>query len=193
MRKRIVYLAGLALMAMGLGAATTVEPVNAAIADPIQTGKKLNLTRSTYVYNKRGVRVGRLKKGNMCKIHVIKVINGDTYVKIGKNRFVKQEAFLPYVKSARVENIIKKNSYIYDENGEKIPGKFVKRGTKVDYLGHKEINEKPFVQIGDVLSKLTRRAGGINSLDKTLRRLSTPDDSIADIKWRHEINSISYT
>ena len=51
--------------------------------------------------------------------------------------------------SARVENIIKKNSYIYDENGEKIPGKFVKRGTKVDYLGHKEINEKPFVQIGD--------------------------------------------
>ena len=85
----------------------------------------------------------------MCKIHVIKVINGDTYVKIGKNRFVKQEAFLPYVKSARVENIIKKTSYIYDENGEKIPGKFVKRGTKVDYLGHKEINEKPFVQIGD--------------------------------------------
>lgn len=39
--------------------------------------------------------------------------------------------------------------HIYDENGEKIPGKFVKRGTKVDYLGHKEINEKPFVQIGD--------------------------------------------
>ena len=30
---------------------------------------------------------------------------------------------------------------LYDENGEKIPGKFVKRGTKVDYLGHKEINE----------------------------------------------------
>lgn len=149
MRKRIVYLAGLALMAMGLGAETTVEPVNAAIADPIQTGKKLNLTRSTYVYNKRGVRVGRLKKGNMCKIHVIKVINGDTYVKIGKNRFVKQEAFLPCVKFARVENIIKKTSYIYDENGEKIPGKFVKRGTKVDYLGHKEINEKPFIQIGD--------------------------------------------
>ena len=59
MRKRIVYLAGLALMAMDLGATTTVEPVNAAIADPIQTGKKLNLTRSAYVYDKRGVRVGR--------------------------------------------------------------------------------------------------------------------------------------
>ena len=56
-----------------------------------------------------------------------------------------------------------------------------------------EKKEVSFVQIGDVLSKLTRRAGGINSLDKTLRRLSTPDDSIADIKWRHEINSISYT
>lgn len=49
MRKRIVYLAGLALMAMDLGVATTVEPVNAAIADPIQTGKKLNLTRSAHV------------------------------------------------------------------------------------------------------------------------------------------------
>ena len=149
MRKRIVYLAGLTLMAMDLGATTTVEPVNATIANPIQTGKKLNLTRHTYVYNKRGVRVDRLKKGTMCKIRVIKVINGATYVKIGKNRFVKQEAFLPYVKSARVENIIKKNSYIYDKNGKKIPGEFVKRGTKVDYLGHKEINEKPFIQIGD--------------------------------------------
>ena len=149
MRKSIIYVAGLALMALGLGAASNAQLVNATIANPIQEGKKLNLTRSTYVYNKRGMRVGRLKKGNMCKVHVIKVINGDTYVKIGKNRFVKQEAFLPFVKSAEVENIIKKTSYIYDENGEKIPGKFVKRGTKVDYLGHKEINEKPFIKIGD--------------------------------------------
>lgn len=149
MRKSIIYVAGLALMALGLGAASNAQPVNATIANPIQEGKKLNLTRSTYVYNKRGMRVGRLKKGNMCKVHVIKVINGDTYVKIGKNRFVKQEAFLPFVKSAEVENIIKKTSYIYDENGEKIPGKFVKRGTKVDYLGHKEINEKPFIKIRD--------------------------------------------
>lgn len=149
MRKSIIYVAGLALMALGLGAASNAQSVNAAIANPIQEGKKLNLTRSTYVYNKRGMRVGRLKKGNMCKVHVIKVINGDTYVKIGKNRFVKQEAFLPFVKSAEVENIIKKTSYIYDENGEKIPGKFVKRGTKVDYLGHKEINEKPFIKIRD--------------------------------------------
>ena len=149
MRKSIIYVAGLALMALGLGAASNAQPVNATIANPIQEGKKLNLTRSTYVYNKRGMRVGRLKKGNMCKVHVIKVINGDTYVKIGKNRFVKQEAFLPFVKSAEAENIIKKISYIYDENGEKIPGKFVKRGTKVDYLGHKEINEKPFIKIGD--------------------------------------------
>lgn len=149
MRKSIIYVAGLALMALGLGAASNAQPVNATIASPIQEGKKLNLTRSTYVYNKRGMRVGRLKKGNMCKVHAIKVINGDTYVKIGKNRFVKQEAFLPFVKSAEVENIIKKTSYIYDENGEKIPGKFVKRGTKVDYLGHKEINEKPFIKIRD--------------------------------------------
>lgn len=149
MRKSIVYVAGLALMALGLGAASNVQPVNAAIANPIQEGKKLNLTRNTYIYNRRGVRVGRLKKGIKCKVHVIKVIKGDTYVKIGRNRFVKQEAFLPYVKSVKVENIIKKTSYIYDENGEKIPGKVVKQGTKVDYLGHKEINEKPFIKIGN--------------------------------------------
>ena len=86
----------------------------------------------------------------MCKVHVLKIINGNTYVKIGKNRFVKEEAFLPYVKSTvQVENIIKKSSFIYDENGEKIPGKFIKRGTKVDYLGHKEINEKPFIKIAE--------------------------------------------
>lgn len=56
-----------------------------------------------------------------------------------------------------------------------------------------EKKEISFVQIGDVLSKLTKGAGGVNSLDKTLRRLGTPDSSIADIKWRHEINSVSYT
>jgi len=56
-----------------------------------------------------------------------------------------------------------------------------------------EKKEVSFIQIGDVLSKLTQRAGGVNSLDKTLRRLKTPDAAIADIKWRHEINNISYT
>lgn len=53
--------------------------------------------------------------------------------------------------------------------------------------------EISFIQIGDVLSKLTKRTGGVNSLDKTLRKLGTPEDSISDIKWRHEMNSVSYT
>ena len=53
--------------------------------------------------------------------------------------------------------------------------------------------EVSFVQIGDVLAKLTRRTGGVNSLDKTLRKLGTPDKSIEDIKWKHELNNISYT
>ncbi|WP_308554770.1 SLAP domain-containing protein [uncultured Lactobacillus sp.] len=150
LKRKIIYLAGLAMVAAGLGVATNNQVANAAVTNPIRQGNKLNLTRSTYVYDRNGMRIGRLKKGNKCKIHVIKVINGNTYVKIGKNKFVKQEAFLPYIKSAvRVENVIKKTSYLYDENGEKIPGKFIKRGTKVDYLGHKEINEKPFIKIGD--------------------------------------------
>lgn len=150
LKKKIIYLAGVALFTAGLGVAANTHITEAAVANPIKQGKKLNLTRSTYVYNKDGVRVGRLKKGNLCKVYIIKVINGDSYVKVGKNRFVKQEAFLPYVKStAKVENQIKKSSFVYDENGEKIPGKFVKRGEKVNYLGHKEINEKPFIKIGD--------------------------------------------
>jgi DNA repair exonuclease SbcCD nuclease subunit len=52
--------------------------------------------------------------------------------------------------------------------------------------------EVSFIQIGDVLSKLTRRAGGVISLDKTLRKLGTPEDSISDIKWKHEINNVQY-
>lgn len=150
LKKKMMYLAGLALVAAGLGAAANTQAVDAAVTNPITQGRKLNLTRSAYVYNKKGVKVGRLKKGKLCKVYIIKVINGNSYVKVGKNRFVKQEAFLPYVKSTvKVENIIKRSSFVYDGNGEKIPGKFVKRGSKVNYLGHKEINEKPFIQIGD--------------------------------------------
>ncbi|NRO56753.1 hypothetical protein IMAU60066_01156 [Lactobacillus helveticus] len=57
---------------------------------------------------------------------------------------------MPYMKTTvKVVNRIKKHSFVYDENGEKIPGKFLKRGAKVNYLGHKEINEKPFIKIAD--------------------------------------------
>lgn len=50
-----------------------------------------------------------------------------------------------------------------------------------------------FVQIGDALAKLTKSSGGIHSLDKTLLRLKCPQTCRDDIKWRHEINHISYT
>lgn len=50
-----------------------------------------------------------------------------------------------------------------------------------------------FIQIGDALAKLTKSTGGINSLDKTLRRIKTPQSSIDDIKWRHEVNHVNYT
>lgn len=150
MRKKIIYIASLTLMALGLGAATTTQSVSAAVANPIQQGKRLNLTRKATVFNKKGVKVGHLRKGRVYKIRALRIINGDTYVKIGRNRFVKEEAFLPYLKpTMKVENRIKRPSFIYDENGEKIPGKFVKRGAKVNNLGHKEINEKPFIKIAE--------------------------------------------
>lgn len=59
---------------------------------------------------------------------------------------------------------------------------------------HKEEKEiVSFIQIGDVLSKLTKRSEGTNSLDRTLRRIGTPDASIADLKTRHELNGVTYT
>lgn len=149
MRKQIISATGIILAVVGLGTAT-MQSVDAASTNPIRQGKRLNLTRNATVYNKQGVKVGHLKKGRFYKVRAIKVINGNTYVKIRKNKFVKEEAFLPYMKSTiKVVNRIKKHSFIYDGNGKKIPGKFLKRGTKVQYLGHKEINEKPFVKIAD--------------------------------------------
>lgn len=149
MRKKIIYIAGLTLVALGLGAATTTQPVSAAITNPIQQGKRLNLTRRATIFNRKGVKVGHLRKGGIYRIRGRRFINGDSYVKIGRNRFVKEEAFLPYFNSTvKIQNIIKRPSWIFDENGEKIPGKFLKRGTNVDNLGHKEINEKPFIKIG---------------------------------------------
>lgn len=50
-----------------------------------------------------------------------------------------------------------------------------------------------FMQIGDAISKLTKREDGSVSLDKVLRRIETPQNSIADIKARHELNNIQYT
>ncbi|MDH5099644.1 SLAP domain-containing protein [Lactobacillus kefiranofaciens] len=146
--KKIIYVAGVMLASMTL-ASTTAPGVSAVSSNPIRQGKKLNLTRGAGVYNRKGIKVGHLKKGKVYKVRAIKIINGNTYVKIAKNRFVKKEAFLPYSESTiNVMNKIKKPSFVYDEKGEKIPGKFLRRGTKVHYLGHKEIEEKPFVKIG---------------------------------------------
>lgn len=54
-------------------------------------------------------------------------------------------------------------------------------------------SEVSFVKIGDVLEKLTRQSTGTNSLERTLKKLNTPDASISDIKWRHEINNVQFT
>lgn len=50
-----------------------------------------------------------------------------------------------------------------------------------------------FIQIGDAIAKLTKRTTGSNSLDKVLRDLGTPQQSIDDIKWKHELNNVAYT
>lgn len=124
MRKQIISAAGIMLAVIGLGVATT-QSVDAAITNPVRQGKRLNLTRNATVYNKHGVKVGHLRKGKLYKVRAIKIINGDTYVKIRKNRFVKEEAFLPYMKSTiKVVNRIKKPSFIYDEKGEKFQASF---------------------------------------------------------------------
>lgn len=57
----------------------------------------------------------------------------------------------------------------------------------------KEKNTISFIQIGDALAKLTKSTTGVNSLDRTLRMLNAPEKSISDIKWRHEVNNVTYT
>lgn len=149
MNKKIMYMAGVVLASLSLGA-MTAQTVNAAITNPIRQGKKLNLTRKATIFNRKGEKVGHLKKGRVYKILGIKSINGNNFVKIGKNKFVKEGAFLPYIKdTAETINRIKHPSYVYDKNGQPIPGKFVKQGSKVKNLGHKEIDERPFIQIGE--------------------------------------------
>lgn len=147
--KKIIYMTGLAFASLSLGAMTT-QTVNAAAANPIQQGKRLNLTRRATVFNRNGEKIGHLRRGRVYKIRGIKVINGNTFVRIGKNKFVKEGVFLPYVKSAmKIVNRIKHPSYVYDKNGQPISGKFVKQGTKVKNLGHIEIDERPYIQIGE--------------------------------------------
>lgn len=50
-----------------------------------------------------------------------------------------------------------------------------------------------FIKIGDALAKLTKKVEGTNSLDKVLKRIGTPQKSIDEIKWRHELNNVMYT
>lgn len=76
------------------------------------------------------------------------------------------------------------------------PAKEVYSEEAYNSMGVKDTKEREvvsFVQIGDVLAKLTKTTKGINSLDRTLRSLKAPEASIADIKWRHELNNVSYT
>lgn len=150
MKKQLISAAGIMLAALSLGAITEQSVDAATIDNPIKQGKTFNLTRHAAVYDRYGTKVGTLRKGRPYKVLAIKTINGDKYVKIRKNRFIKAEAFLPYIKSTvQVVHRIKKYSCVYDVNGNKIPGKFLKRGSEVQYLGHKEINEKPFIKIAE--------------------------------------------
>lgn len=149
MNKKIIYIAGLVLAAISLGAVTS-ETASATVVNPIRQGRRLNLTRRATVFNRNGEKIGHLRKGRVYKIRGLKTINGDNFVRIGKNKFVKEGAFLPYLKDAvKIVNRIKHPSFVYDENGQPIAGKFVREGTKVRNLGHKEINERPFIQIGE--------------------------------------------
>lgn len=50
-----------------------------------------------------------------------------------------------------------------------------------------------FIQIGDALARLTKKSVGSNSLDKVLKRINTPQASIDEIKWRHELTNVTYT
>lgn len=150
MKKKMVYVAGLTMAALALGSTAIGTTVSASPINPIRQGRKLNLSRGAGVYNKKGIQIGHLKRGSVYRVRAIKTINGNTYVKIGKNKFVKKEAFLPYSQSnIKVVNKIKKPSFVYDEKGQKISGKVLKRGTKVHNLGHTEIGEKPFIKIGE--------------------------------------------
>ena len=87
----------------------------------------------------------------------------------------------------------------FDYHREVVPSKSSKECYNEEAYEHMCASEEgvkktiSFVQIGDVLAKLNKRVGGVNSLDKTLRRLGTPDESIDDIRWRHEVNHIQYT
>ena len=92
MNKKIMYMAGVVLASLSLGA-MTAQTVNAASTNPIRQGKKLNLTRKATIFNRKGEKVGHLKKGRVYKILGIKSINGNNFVKIGKNKFVKEGHF----------------------------------------------------------------------------------------------------
>lgn len=50
-----------------------------------------------------------------------------------------------------------------------------------------------FMEIGEAISRLTKPASGVNSLDRILRELDTPKKCIDDIKWKHELNNVQYT
>lgn len=61
-------------------------------------------------------------------------------------------------------------------------------------LRHEEEKEYvSYIQIGDALARLTKKSTGSNSLDKVLKRIGTPQSSIDEIKWRHELNNVTYT
>ena len=61
-------------------------------------------------------------------------------------------------------------------------------------LRHSETPESiSYIKIGDALAKLTSKVEGTHSLDEVLRRIGTPTDCRDEIKWRHQLNNVTYT
>lgn len=86
----------------------------------------------------------------------------------------------------------------FDYTVRVVPSKPVKECyTEEAYAHLLRHSEEPasisYVKIGDALAKLTKKVEGANSLDKVLRKIETPQKSIDEIKWLHEINNVMYT
>lgn len=122
-------------------------------AKPTVTTKSAVLTKNAYVYDKDGKRIASaktLKTGTTIKYFSTKTIAGKSYYYLGSGKYVKT-ANTKKVSTPKVRSIaLIKNAYVYDKNGKRIKNvKTLKKGTKIKYVGTKEIDGTNYYDLGN--------------------------------------------
>lgn len=166
-----IMIASSAILAMGVSSALVSENTEAT------SGSYVSLSRNAYVYNSKGIRIGKsvLKKGTKKRFFSKRTINHNKFYKIGKNTYIKV-ANAEKPKENGVTAKLKHNAYVYNSKGISTTIKLAK-GKQLRVYDVRYINHVLFLEVGP---NQWIKAGNVANINGSLSQLLSENNPNID-------------